>query len=120
MPDLNPVRADQKGQSQRAGHLDHLRNQQQFAPVHAVRNHAAHQRKEEDRNIAQKRVETQQKRRFGHVENQPVLRDLLHPRADAGREGADPEEPEVAILESFECAAEHSVDGALRKRRSRA
>jgi len=32
------------------------------------------------------------------------LRDFLHPRADGGRAGAEPQKSEVAVLKSFEGA----------------
>ena len=96
-------------------HLDHLRNHQQFAAIHAVRDDAADQREQKDRNVAEKCVEPEQERRIRDFENEPVLRDLLHPRADARRAGAKPQQPEVAVLKCFESAAEQA-DGLLRKR----
>src|SRR5262249_1292895 len=40
--------------------------------------------------------------RSGQRQDQPVLRDLLHPGADARREGARPEQPVVAVGERAE------------------
>jgi hypothetical protein len=48
------------------------------------------------------------------LENKPILRDYLHPRADTRNACAEPEQAEVAVLESFEDALQHRM-AALRK-----
>ena len=40
--------------------------------------------------------------RFRDFENQPALRDHLHPSADAGKKSAAPEQAEVSVLKCFE------------------
>ena len=47
---------------------------------------------------------------MAEIVDQPRLRHDLHPAADAGSAGADPHEAEIAVLESFEDAVEHSGD----------
>jgi hypothetical protein len=68
---------------------------------------AAEQGKQEDRNIAEKRVEAEQKWRVRQLQDEPVLRDLLHPRANGGCARANPEDTEIVILKSLEDASQH-------------
>ena len=51
---------------------------------------------------------------MGEIENEPTLRDLLHPGADRGSEGAEPENPEVAVGESGEGAFERQREFIIR------
>ena len=44
---------EQSGQQKRTRHLNELRSEQQLLPLCAVGEHAAHQRKQNDRNAAQ-------------------------------------------------------------------
>ena len=82
-------------------HLHVLRGEQQLTPVAAIGDDAADEREEEDGQFAEEGVEAEEKRRrrAGHRQDQPVLRDLLHPRADGGRERPEPEHAEISIGE---------------------
>ena len=64
MPDLNFPRGDKNGKRDRGSHLHQLRADQQVPAVHAVGNHAAEEGKQEDRDVAQERVEPEKKRRL--------------------------------------------------------
>ena len=74
-------------------HLHVLRPEQQLPAIVAVGDDAADEREEQDRQLAEEVVEPEVERRFRQLEDQPALRDLLHPRADGRREGAEPEHP---------------------------
>ena len=65
---------------------------------------AADQREEQDRQLAEEVVEPEVERRVGEVEDQPALRDLLHPGADRRGEGAEPQHAEIAVSEGGERA----------------
>src|SRR5688572_16622355 len=59
----------------------------------------ADEREEQDWRLPHEGVEPQEEggRRAGNRQDQPALRHLLHPRPDAGREGAGPQHAEIAI-----------------------
>jgi hypothetical protein len=116
MPDPDEAGRDQQGADKGAAHLDELRAEQEAAAVHAIGNHSADEREEEDREAAEDLVESEQEFGVGEGIDQPALRDDLHERPDTGRAGADPHEAEVAILKRFEDPAEHG-DGAAAKPR---
>ena len=101
-PDLDVVRGDQAREEKRRRELDELGGQKDPAPVEPVRENAAEQREEKKRSGAQKRVEREKRRGTRHREDQPGLRHLLHPGADARREGARPQEAVVAVRERLE------------------
>jgi hypothetical protein len=44
---------------------------------------------------------------MAHLPDQPALRQHLHPRADGGGEGADPHQPEIPVMKSFENPLDH-------------
>jgi hypothetical protein len=64
-----------------------------------VRDHAAEDREQQDRQLPQEVVQPEEERGLRQVEDQPALRDLLHPGADGRRKGAGPDDAEVAIGE---------------------
>jgi hypothetical protein len=111
VPDAHRVPEDQGGQRQGRAHLHALRDEQHRPPVAPVGDHAAEEREEQDRQFAEERVEPEVERRIRQREDEPALRDFLHPRADAGRERADPQHAEVAVGEGAGHAPEHGVDG---------
>jgi hypothetical protein len=65
----------------------------------AIGDDAAEDREEQDGQLAEEVVETEVKGRLGQLEHQPALGDLLHPRADRGRERPEPENRKIAIGE---------------------
>ena len=69
------------------------------APIAAIGHDAADQREQHDRQLAEKGVEPEEERRIGERQNQPVLGDALHPGADAGGEGAEPQDAEIPVGE---------------------
>ena len=97
VPDLHVAQQDEPRQGERRRHLDDLRGQQQLPPVVTVRDNAADEGEQQDRQLAKKCVEGEVLRRVGQLEHQPVLRDLLHPVADAGCAGAHPQHAEIAV-----------------------
>ncbi len=103
----------QDGERARREHLDVLRRQQRLAPVVAIGEHAADEREQDDRELLQERVEAEVERGIGQREDQPVLRDDLHPRADRRAAGADPLDAEVSIGES----RQHPAHAAFKRRR---
>ena len=108
---LHGVPVDEGGQREGRAHLHALRDQQHRPAIAAVGDHAADEREEQDRQLAEERVEAEVERRVRQREHEPALGDLLHPRADAGREGADPQHAEVAVGERARHAPEDGVDG---------
>ena len=88
-------------------HLHVLRPEQHAAAVDAVGDDAADQREQYDGDLAQETVEAQQKRRAGDGKHQPALRHDLHPGADRRSAGAEPQQAELAVMESLEDPAQH-------------
>ncbi len=86
----------ERGEHEGAGRLHELRADEQPAPVVPIRDHAADQRQQQDRQLADEGVEAEPERRSADRQDQPVLRDLLHPRPRRGQHVAAPEQPEVA------------------------
>ena len=76
-----------------------LRDEHQLAPVQAIGNGPARQRKDQRRHGAQKAVQPQQKRGVGHHQDLPAEREVLHPGADVGEEISGPEKGEVAVTQ---------------------
>ena len=113
LPDVDAMPEDQRRERERRRHLDVLRADQQPAAIVAIRDHAADQREEQNRQLAQEVVEPEVERGFREVEDQPALRDLLHPRADRRGERAEPQHPEIAIGESGQGALQ---DGRAERR----
>ena len=107
VPDLDMVVEDEAGEHEGHRHLHDLRYQHHVPPIAAVGDHAGHQRQQQDRQFAEKAVEPEIERRLraGERDDQPRLRHLLHPGPNAGCEGAEPEEPEIAIGEGGRDAA---------------
>ena len=73
--------------------------EQRLALVVAIGEDAADEREEDDRQLLQERVEAEVERRAGQRQNQPVLRDDLHPRADGRTAGANPLDAEIPVGE---------------------
>ena len=91
------------------GHLDVLRAEQQPAAIVAIGDDAADEREQQDRQLPEEIVEPEEERRLGEVEDEPALRDLLHPRADRRGEGAEPEDAEIAVSEGGERALQERL-----------
>ena len=104
-------------QRERGGraHLHVLRGDQRPTAIAPVGEHAADEREEDDRELLQERVEAEVERRVRKRQHEPVLRDDLHPRADARRAGAEPLHAEVTVGER----REHAARGARAQRRRR-
>ena len=110
---LDVPEEDERGQRERRRHLDVLRAEQQPPAIVAIGDDAADEREEQDRQLAEEVVEPEVERGLREVEDEPALRDLLHPRADGRGEGAEPEHPEIAIGECGERAVqERRSEGA--------
>jgi hypothetical protein len=101
VPDVHDVPVDEGRQREGRAHLHVLRREEEVAAVMAIGDDAANQREEQDRQLAEKGVEAEEegRRRAGDRQDQPALRDLLHPGADGRGHGAAPEHAEVAIGE---------------------
>ena len=56
---------------------------------------------------AEKGVQPEQEGGIGELEDEPALREDLHPGADTGGTGAYPHQAEIAILKCFEDPADH-------------
>ena len=70
--------------------------------------------KQQDRQLPEEVVEAEVKRRVGQLEDEPRLGDLLHPVADRGGEGAEPQDAEVAVVKGGERAADDGIPGSGR------
>src|SRR5690606_22614176 len=96
-------------ESQRGGHLDDLRGDEQLAAVHAVGGDAAEQGEQQDRRIVEKNGQTEQEGIVGQLIDEPALGDLLNERAGGRGKRPRPHQPEIAVVESLEGAAEESL-----------
>ena len=106
VPDLDDVEVHQDGERARRGHLNVLRRHQRFPAVVAIGKDAADEREQDDRELLQERVEAEVERRVGQREDQPVLRDNLHPGPDGRTAGADPLDAEIPVHERRQHAAQ--------------
>ncbi len=106
VPDAHSVEVDQSRQCQSEGHLQILRTEQQSPPVHPVGHDAADQREQQDRHLAQKRVESQQECRPCQSENKPALGNFLHPGPHRGNKSTAPQHSKLRISEGLERSAE--------------
>ena len=113
---IAPVKTS-AGQDERHRHLDDLRRQHHVPPIAAIGDDAADQREEQDRHFAGEAVEAEieRGRRPGHRDDQPRLRHLLHPRADARRERAEPQQPEIAVGEGDRDAGRGLIDSIAQR-----
>jgi hypothetical protein len=91
--------------------LDALRNDQESAAAFPVGIDTAEQRKKEDWDLGEERVQTQINRRIRELIDEPTLSRGLHPGAHAGCAGPEPHQPEIAIPEGFEDAIEQLFEG---------
>ena len=82
------------------GQLHPLRRHQREPPIVPIGDDPADEREQHDRQLLQKRVETEVERRRGQRQHQPVFGQALHPGADAREAGAEPEDAEVAMVQS--------------------
>src|SRR5262249_48293568 len=89
-------------------HLHILRSEKDLASFDAIGDDATDQRKQEDRDAAEKLVQRQQESRVTEAVNQPALRHNLHPGTNAGSAGANPHQAEIAILKCLEDPADQS------------
>ena len=112
VPDADVAEVDQRRERERRRHLDVLRAEQQAASIVAIGDDAADQREQQDRQLPEKVVEPEEERRLRQIEDQPALRDLLHPGADRGGEGAEPQDAEIAIGERRERALQERLADA--------
>jgi hypothetical protein len=111
VPDLDDVEVHQHRQRRRGAHLDVLRGQERAAAIVAIGEDAADQREEDDRQLLEEGVQPEEERTIGvgrQRHHQPVLRDDLHPGADARRAGANPLDAKIAIGEGGERAPHRS------------
>jgi hypothetical protein len=99
---MNLPEKHQECQSESAGHLNKLRSKQDVPATFAIGNDSAKKGKQEYRNLAAERVETEVNGGIGQAVDEPGLRDQLHPRSDARCAGAHPHQAEVAIMKSPE------------------
>jgi len=62
LPDLNHLEPDQHGQGKGTGHLDILRCEQHLPPINAISDDTAEERKEQDGNLLEKSIQSQEER----------------------------------------------------------
>ena len=82
-------------------------------PIVAIGDDPADQREEQDRQLPEEIVEPEEERRLGQIEDQPGLRDLLHPVADRRGEGAEPQDAEVAVVKGGEGATDDGIERSV-------
>ena len=99
VPDLDHAEEHQQGQRAGGAHLDVLRGQERPAAITPVGEHTADEREEHDRQLLQERVEAEEKRGVCQREDEPVLRNDLHPGPDARGAGPEPLDAEIAVGE---------------------
>ena len=93
-PEIHEHREDGGG-----GELHPLRGHQREPAIGAIGDDPADEREQHDRQLLQKRVEPEVEGGRRQREHQPVLGEALHPGADAREAGAEPEDPEVAMVQ---------------------
>jgi hypothetical protein len=91
-------RSQNESENQGAG----LCNDHAAMPVIAVADISAHPRKTQHRQLAGKAEQTKQGGRTGQFIDQPLLRGVLHPRADQRNQLSDGKKLKVAVLECAE------------------
>ena len=106
MPDAYPVVEKQRRQDERAGDLDVLRVEQHLAAVQAIREDAPEQRKQHDRQLAQKEIQTQIERVLGQVVDEPALGKLLDIGARRRNAGSNPHQAKIAVPKGSKGALE--------------
>src|SRR5262249_4699246 len=79
-----------------------LRGEQNASSFYPIGNNASDQRKEKDRNPAQKLIQCKQESGMAEPIDEPALGDDLHPGANAGNAGPKPHQPEVTVGKCFE------------------
>ena len=99
VPDLDHLQVHQQRERARRRHLNDLRHDERAAAIVTVGEDAADQREQDDRQLLQKRIEPEEERRARQRQHQPVLRDDLHPCADARGACPEPLHPEIAVGE---------------------
>ena len=116
VPHLHGVCVDQRRQHERERHLQILREQHDLAPLQAVGNHAAEEREEQHRPGGQKSIDAEEQRGIRHGVDEPALGQRLHECARGGREGAEPQQTEIAIVKCAEGAMKDARRGRRRFR----
>ena len=100
------------------GHLHVLRSEQQLPAIVPIGDDAADEREEQDRQLAEEVVEPEvEASDLRELEDEPALRDLLHPGADRRGERPEPEHREIAVGERGERALQESRAKGGRRRR---
>lgn len=70
-----------------------------MASIVTVGDHATDQREEKEWELSEKRIESEEERRTRQRENEPLLSESLHPRADGRRKRREPEIAKVRMRE---------------------
>ncbi len=105
-PDLDAAREDEAREEERRRELDDLRGQQDPTPVHPVGENTAEEGEGEERCVLEDSGEAQKGRLARDRQDEPALRDRLHPRPAARRERARPQEAKVPVRERLENASQ--------------
>ena len=105
-PRLEPAGDQQHDDRGRAQHLDRLEQRDHAPAIGAIGERAADQRQQPHRRVHRERVEPDQERRRAEGEQQPRLRDLLGPGADAREQAGEPERAEAPRREQAKRVAE--------------
>src|SRR5215471_17161063 len=116
MPDLHNVEIEQRSERECTGHLDVLRHQQELAAVGSVCENSADERKQHDRQLAQKQVQAEVERVFGEIVDQPALSELLHESPDGGSTCSQPHQAEVTVGKRSENSLDQADTRLIRKR----
>ena len=91
MPVLDAATPDERRQHERLELHRCLADEQHPAFREAVAQHASDRRQQQDRGELQRAHEPELEGGLGQLQDEPGLRDTLHPRADLRDELADPE-----------------------------
>ena len=95
----------QRDDRDRAQQLDRLEQRDHASSIEAIGQRAAEQRQQPGRRGRREGIEPDEKRRCAEREQEPRLRDLLGPRADARQQTGEPEGPKTARSEQLERSA---------------
>src|SRR6266511_1347558 len=114
VPGARDTRQRDRGDRRREKHLRHLSADHGSPRVEPVHDHARHKAEERERHELAERQDPDRDRRVGEREDEPGLRNALHPRAGHGDDLADEEEPVVPVPADAE---EGSCAGAQDRRR---
>jgi len=101
-PAIHDIRCDERSQTNRGEARHHLGENQQPSSIDEIGKDSAGECEDEAGRGSHEGVESEPERRVGQLQNQPTLRNGLHPRADVGKKRPGPEDSVITIRKRAE------------------